>query len=194
MEEYTRRLINLETGHIYIKPKDPIADIQADNPYKVEDPTQFDSKKYNELKDLEFEYMPLMPTSEEANIMEAQQYANHLKEKELEAAGIDVTNLKAIKREKINPLNALSLPPEEEEKVAVASEIQSFALSYQAFTEKINNISASNLLHTFVGEKACSVKTIDKLQQKCSVQKVDKSKEQILSDIRKLKQELGLFV
>ena len=55
--------------------------------------------RFENIKDLEFEYLPVMPTSEEINILEAQQQAIKLKAQELKKQGIDVEKLKQLYHE-----------------------------------------------------------------------------------------------
>ena len=55
-----------------------------------------------------------MPTTQEANILEAQKYANHLKQQELQAEGLDLEVLKKLKKDRATSPNALTTEKEEE--------------------------------------------------------------------------------
>jgi len=190
IEDHCRRVINLETGHIYVKPKDQPVEYEVENAYQVEDPTKYNEEKHEGIKDLEFEYLPIMPTTEQSGILEAQAYASHLKLSELRKQGIDIDKLKQLKRvdmgvrafqTEYDPVKELN--PEQ---------VTKFEKSFKDMQTAIQDITANSLLDIYIGERACSPKTLDELKAKCKVQKISKSKAEILSDIQKLKAELGV--
>jgi len=52
------------------------------------------NEKIKQFKDLEFNYMPFVPTTENSEILEAELYARTLKENELVKSGMDVNKIK----------------------------------------------------------------------------------------------------
>lgn len=93
----------------------------------------FSKEGFEGLKDLEFEYMPAMPNAEEVNLLEAQQYANKLKEEQLQEKGLDIKQLKKHKGESLDKPWLFRPVDMGEEKEIEEKDLPRFEKSFEQF-------------------------------------------------------------
>lgn len=108
IEDYCRKAINIETGHIYLKGSEQEPKMKQNvDEFMDSVPRDFDEKRYDNIKDLEFAYLPFMPTKKEFTLLEATVFANKLKEDELIRSGVDVAKVKDLNQQKSISSNPL---------------------------------------------------------------------------------------
>jgi len=131
VEDYLKKKINIETGQIYLDI--PGENLASEDPYKVQEPTSYDQQGFEAIKDLDFEFMPVMPTSDEVKILEAQYYASKLKTDELKKKGIDIKKLKELRNEGLNKPGLFRPVDMEDEPDFSEENLKKYAQSFEEF-------------------------------------------------------------
>ena len=85
------------------------------------------------MKDLELSYLPFMPSSKEQKILEASIYARKLKENELITKGVDIEELKQIKRDQNIMKNPILSKLSEERDERENKDLENKKKSYEEF-------------------------------------------------------------
>jgi len=190
IEDYLKKKINIETGQIYLDI--PGENLASEDPYHVQQPTNYDSEGFTEIKDLDFEFMPVMPTNDEVKILEAQYYASKLKTDELKKKGIDVKKLKELRNEGLNKPGLFRPVDMEDEPDFSEENLKKYAQSFEEFNEKTRNIPVENFIEAYISEKALEPKYIKNVERSNEAPKSNRSKEELLKEIEDIKREFGV--
>lgn len=188
IQDFLRKKINIETGTIYFE--EPGQRFASENPYRVEDPSQFDKEGFEGIKDLEFEFMPSMPTSDEVQLLEAQHYAKILKKRELKKQGLDIDKLKKLRTDDMECEHPFRPVDKDEEVDIPEEELARFSQSFEQIKEEVKELPVTQFIEAFVSEKGVNPRPFKKQSNYGTGSK--KSTEELLNEIEGLKRELGL--
>jgi ribosomal protein S18 len=191
VEDFLKKKINIETGQIYLDV--PGENLHSEDPYQVQEPTSYDSQGYKQVKDLDFEFMPVMPNNDEVQILEAQHYAYKLKLDELKKKGVDVKKLKELRSEGLGKTGLFRPVDTEDEPDFSEENVKKYAQSFEQFKEKTRNIPVENFIEAYISEKALDFKYIKNASRgKQEGTQNNRSKEELLREIEDIKKELGV--
>lgn len=188
LEDYTRRKINVETGQIYYDKTNPNA--KSENPYHPEDVSEFQQNQYDTIKDLEFDFLPIMPNSEEVKILQAKKYSQILKRDELKKRGVSIDKLKT---ERNDAMGKNYYDPKQDEDKFLENEGNKAELekAYNDFQKVYASIPAGRIAEAIIAEKAVAGDRIRQVTQR-SNSVVNKSREELEVELQKLKKNLGI--
>lgn len=189
LEDHVKRKINIETGQIYFNNANKNA--KSENPYTTDDVLDFNPEDYNKIKDLEFEFLPLMPNPEEVKILQASKYAQLLKRQELKKQGVNIEKLKTGKKETMGRYYNPST--DEDLQVENSENQQELAQSFKEFQFNTANIPLNRLAEALIAERAADEKYIREINWKISDNGTqNKTRQQLENEIIMLKKELEL--